>query len=74
MTIFIGNERQRELAEYLQKQKATTAQALADRFGVSERTIRSDIKKLAMKFPILVKQGKVNGGIYWESKELYEFK
>ena len=74
MTVFIGNERQRKLAEYLQRQKASTAQTLADVFGVSERTIRSDVKKLAKKFPILVKQGKVNGGIYWESKELYEFK
>ena len=74
MTVFIGNERQRNLAEYLQKQKASTAQALADEFGVSERTIRSDIKKLEKKFPILVKSGRFGGGIYWESKELYEFK
>ena len=74
MTIFIGNERQKKLAEYLQKQKASTAHALADQFGVTERTIRSDVKALKKIFPILVKQGKANGGIYWESEELYEFR
>lgn len=74
MTVFIGNERQRNIAEYLQKQKASKAQDLADIFGVSERTIRSDVKKLAKKFPILIKSGRFDGGIYWESKELYEFR
>ena len=73
--MFIGNARQRELAEYLQSQKASTAQALAERFNVTERTIRSDVKKLCRILPIDVRPGRYDGGIFWTSeKELYTFK
>lgn len=73
--MFIGNARQRELAVYIQKQKATTAQALADRFNVSERTIRSDVKRLCKILPIEVRPGRYDGGIFWVGQtELYTFR
>lgn len=53
-----------EIANILIEEKKVTAKVLADRFGVSTRTIYRDIDTLTISgMPIEVKKGK-NGGIY----------
>ncbi len=53
-----------EIANILIEEKKVTAKVLADRFGVSSRTIYRDIDTLTISgMPIEVKKGK-NGGIY----------
>lgn len=62
--IFVGNERQKKIIEYLQKEHYAKVQELVEQFGVTDRTIREDIKHLKKTFPIEVRQGKYDGGIY----------
>ena len=73
---FIGNERQREIAKYLQERKATTEKTLAEHFKVTDRTIRTDLKALRRILPIDVRPGRYDGGVYWVGleDELVEFR
>ena len=64
--IFVGNERQKKIIEYLQKEHYAKVQELVEQFGVTDRTIREDIKYLKKTFPIEVRQGKYGGGIYMD--------
>lgn len=55
-------ERQKEILEYLNTHRTTTASQLAAMFGVSRRTIDRDIFDLSLSYPIFTNQG-YNGGI-----------
>lgn len=74
---FIGSERQREIAKYLQERKATNVTELMVKFDVTERTIRSDLKALHRILPVDVRRGRYGGGVYWigwEDEEIVEFR
>jgi len=74
---FIGSERQRDIAAYIQERKATSVAEITDKFDVTERTIRSDLKSLRRVLPIEVRQGRYGGGVFWvglEDEEVVEFR
>lgn len=70
--LFVGSERQREIALILQKEHFAKCQELAERFGVSEKTIRTDIKALKKILPINVMRGRYQGGIYMDHGDFVE--
>lgn len=70
--LFVGNERQRKIALILQKEHYAKAKELAERLGVTEKTIRTDIKALSKILPIHTIQGRYQGGIYMDHGEFVE--
>lgn len=62
-------DRQLAILDILSRERHATAKNLAEAFGVSERTIRSDIEELSCHFPIQTVRGRYGGGIRLE-KEL----
>lgn len=74
---FIGSERQRDIASFIQERKATSVAEITDKFDVTERTIRADLKSLRRVLPIETKQGRYGGGVFWvglEDEEVVEFR
>ena len=59
-------ERQGAILSLICRERHTTEAALAERFGVSERTIRKDIIELSRKIPIRTVRGRYQGGIWLE--------
>ena len=59
-------ERRLELLKYLCKARKATLHELADRFGVSIRTIQRDIYEIELTFyvPLEIRKGKYDGGVY----------
>lgn len=59
-------ERRLEILKYLCRVRRTTMPLLAEKFGVSIRTIQRDIFEIETTFrvPLDVKSGKYDGGIY----------
>ena len=55
-----ANERRQLILETLSDRRCVSAKSLASEFGVTERTIRSDIELLSCSAPIYTVQG--NGG------------
>ncbi|WP_026664865.1 HTH domain-containing protein [Butyrivibrio sp. FC2001] len=62
-----ASERRREIYDALLVRRKDTAANLAAEFGVSERTIRSDITELSRSYPFTTKQGRYGGGIEVEN-------
>lgn len=62
--IFVGNKRQREIIEYMQKEHFAKIKELEEQFGVSDKTIRTDLAYLKKTFPIEVVRGRYGGGVY----------
>ena len=56
-------ERRLEIIDIIYEEHGTTSSRLAVCFGVSKRTIMSDIQWLSLYYPIYVEYGR-NGGIY----------
>jgi len=57
-------ERLLGIMRFLCRERHTTVSVLAEKFGVSERTVRRDIFELSFVMPIDTKSGKYGGGIY----------
>lgn len=60
----IASERRVKIMRILYRRGHQTVSALADEFGVSERTIERDISILSMDNPIYTKMGRYGGGVY----------
>jgi predicted DNA-binding transcriptional regulator YafY len=60
-----ANERRKEIIRILIFSKKITVPLLALRFGVSEKTIRRDLKELILEYPIKSVSGN-GGGICFE--------
>lgn len=58
-----AEERRAEIYEVLLAKGKTTVNALAEQFGVNERTIRRDIEALALTRPVETIQGRYGGGV-----------
>lgn len=58
------NERRWQLLKTICRQRHETIANLAEKFGVSERTIRRDIEVLSLSEPIYTSPGRYNGGVY----------
>ncbi len=58
-----ASDRRAAILNTLMLRRKDTASNLAAEFGVSERTIRSDITALMCSYPIEMKQGRYDGGI-----------
>ena len=58
------SERRNEIMKLLCRQKHETISNLADKFGVSTRTIQRDIDILSLTEPIFTLCGKHYGGVY----------
>ena len=74
---FIGSERQRDIAAYIQERKATSVAEITQHFDVTDRTIRSDLKALRRILPIDVRPGRYGGGVFWigwEDGDVVEFR
>lgn len=56
-------ERRSEIIDFIYEEHGTTSSRLAVYFGVSQRTIMSDIQLLSLRYPIYVVYGR-NGGIF----------
>ena len=59
-----ATERQLEIIKYLCRKRYATMSTLADKFGVSVRTIQRDIEALTLFVPLDVKAGRYEGGVY----------
>lgn len=57
------NERRMAIIKALCIRRKDTIKNLAAEFGVSERTIRYDIERLSLTFPLITTQGKYSGGV-----------
>ena len=57
-------ERRLKLMRFLCQCRHETLPKLAAKFGVSVRTIQRDIDEISDIFPIYVKTGRYNGGVY----------
>ena len=57
-------ERRESILLTLSRNGHSTASALSNKYGVSERTILRDIEALSILHPIYTSQGRYNGGIY----------
>ena len=66
-------ERRLEILKYLCKYRRATMPQLAEKFGVSVRTIRRDLLDLevTLHIPLDIRCGKYNGGVY--VKDDYSF-
>lgn len=58
------SERRNEILNLLCERRHETAGNLAAEFGVSERTIRTDLVVLSCCYPIQTARGRFGGGIY----------
>lgn len=61
-----ASERRLEIMKYLCRERHATMPALAEKYGVSVRTIQRDIDIISgeMGIPVYVKSGKYDGGVY----------
>ena len=57
-------ERRQEILEMLCDERHITMDVLAERFGVSRRTIITDVQELSLNYPIYTVCGKSDGGVY----------
>lgn len=57
-------ERIFEMMKYLCQVRHATMPALAEKFGVSTRTIKRDIDELGYLIPLETKTGRYGGGVY----------
>ena len=57
-------ERILEMMKYLCQVRHATMPALAEKFGVSVRTIKRDIDELGYLIPLEIKTGRYEGGVY----------
>lgn len=57
-------ERRLEIMKYLCRKRHATMSFLAEKFGVSVRTIQRDIFELTFMMPLDTKAGKYGGGVY----------
>lgn len=64
MTCLGTAERRLKLMRFLCQCRHETLPKLAAEFGVSVRTIQRDIDEISDIFPIYVKTGRYNGGVY----------
>lgn len=64
MTCLGTAERRLKLMRFLCQCRHETLPKLAAKFGVSVRTIQRDIDEISDIFPIYVKTGRYNGGVY----------
>ena len=62
-----ANERREHILELLNIRRSEKIENLAAEFGVTERTIRSDIEALTCCYPIKTKRGRYGGGVEVES-------
>ena len=58
------SERRSEILHLLCKRRHETAVNLAAEFGVSERTIRTDLMILSCYYPLQVVRGRFSGGVH----------
>ena len=58
-----ASERRQELLTALSNRRSDTCVNLAKEFGVSERTIRTDIQVLSCSYPIETTRGRYGSGI-----------
>ena len=58
-----ASERQQEILCVLVKRRQAKTEDLAAILGVTERTIRSDVTTLSLKYPIETVKGRYGGGI-----------
>lgn len=58
-------ERRVSVLEYLCRRRTSTLAELAGEFGVTTRTIKTDISVLSLSYPIYTVQG-VSGGVFIE--------
>ena len=56
-----ANERRRQILDVISDRRFVKAKDLAEEFGVTERTIRTDIEILSCSAPIQMVQGKCGG-------------
>lgn len=64
--MFNVNKRQSQILKILRENKHVTTQFLAEKTGVSDRTIRHDLLFLRKEFyQINIRRGKCKGGVYW---------
>lgn len=56
-------ERRRQIIEILCVRNHVTMRELAERFQVSTRTIRSDVERLSLTYPVQTARGRYNGGV-----------
>lgn len=59
-----ATERIFEMMKYLCRVRHATMPELADKFGVSVRTIKRDIDELGYLIPLEIKSGRYEGGVY----------
>ena len=59
-----ATERIFEMMKYLCRVRHATMPELADKFGVSVRTIKRDIAELGYLIPLEIKSGRYEGGVY----------
>lgn len=59
------NKRQCEIVQMLKRDKFVKSCELAECFGVSIRTIRTDLQYLKKVYPIVTVRGRYAGGIEW---------
>ena len=57
-------ERIIEMMKYLCRVRHSTMPELAERFGVSVRTVKRDIDELGYLIPLKTKTGRYDGGVY----------
>lgn len=57
-------ERIIEMMKYLCRVRHSTMPELAERFGVSVRTVKRDIDELGYLIPLETKAGRYDGGVY----------
>ena len=62
-----ANERREAILQALNARRSEKIENLAAEFGVTERTIRSDIEALTCCYPIKTKRGRYGGGVEVES-------
>lgn len=66
MKLFVINQRQSQILGLLKRHKHLKIAEIADKVGVSGRTIRHDLLFLGKEFyQIEIKRGKYGGGVYW---------
>ena len=58
------SERRWLILKTICRQRHETIANLAEKFGVSDRTIRRDIEVLSLSEPIYTQPGRYNGGVY----------
>ena len=56
-------ERRQQIVDILRVHQKVTMGFLSQRFGVSRRTIRTDIEHLSLTYPIQTIRGRYNGGV-----------